>query len=288
MDRDAVADRIADLTRTADLPGTGVRDLVELDGGAVGTVYRVDLADGTSLVAKTGSTKLTVEAGMLRYLAAESDLPVPEIYHAADDLLVLEYVPGEGEVTPAVERDLADHVARLHAVTASRCGFHFDTLSGLLRQPNPWVDSWIEFFREFRLRYVADLARERGRLPAGLYERVLELCADLDDLLVEPDAPALLHGDLWTGNLVVRDGRIAAVLDPAIFYGHPEYDLAYARWTGTVGEPFFEAYRERRGLEPGVRERFDVYVVHPLVEHVWHFGESYLEPLDRRLAGLGY
>ena len=300
MHPDAVADRIADLT------GTEVRDLVELDGGAVGVVYRVDLADGTSLVAKTGSTKLTVEAGMLRYLATGSDLPVPAVRHGAEDLLVLEYVPGDGEVTPAVERDLAAHVARLHEQTADArlheqtadarlheqtadaCGFYFDTLSGLLRQPNPWVDSWIEFFREFRLRYVADLAREQGRLPPELHERVLGLCATLDELLVEPAAPALLHGDLWTGNLVVRGDRLAAALDPAIFYGHPEYDLAYARWTGTVGEPFFEAYRKQRELAPGVSERFDVYAVHPLVEHVWHFGEPYLEPLDRRLAGLGY
>ena len=282
-----LADRIADLT------GTGVRDLVELDGGAVGVVYRVDLTDGSSLVAKTGPTKLTVEAGMARYLAAKSGLPVPAVHHAADDLLVLEYVPGgEGSsagdgMTPAVERDLAAHVARLHEQTADACGFRFDTLSGLLRQPNPWVDSWIEFFREFRLRYVADLAHERGRLPPEYHQRVLELCAELDELLVEPAAPALLHGDLWAGNLLVRDSRIAAVLDPAIFYGHPEYDLAYARWTGTVGEPFFEAYRERRGLVPGAHERFDVYAVHPLIEHVWHFGESYLESLDRRLAGLG-
>ena len=81
--REAVADRIADLT------GTEVRELVELDGGEVGVVYRVDLADSSSLVAKTGSTKLTVEAGMLRFLAAESDLPVPAVQHAADDLLVL-------------------------------------------------------------------------------------------------------------------------------------------------------------------------------------------------------
>ena len=288
-DPDRLADRIADLT------GTELRNLVELDGGAVGTVYRVDLADGSSLVAKTGSTKLTVEAGMLRFLAAETKLPVPAVQHAADDLLVLEYVPGDREespagdgMSPAVERDLAAHVARLHERTVDACGFHFDTLSGLLRQPNPWVDSWIEFFREFRLRYVAGQARERGRLPPELYGRVLALCDDLDKLLVEPDAPALLHGDLWTGNLLVRDDRIAAVLDPAIFYGHPEYDLAYARWTETVGEPFFQEYRERRDLAPGARERFDVYTIHPVVEHVWHFGESYTEPLGRRLAGLGY
>jgi fructosamine-3-kinase len=167
-----------------------------LSGGQIGRVVRVDLAGGRRLVAKAGPTPLSVEGRMLRYLAEESPLPVPAVHHAGDDLLVLAYVPGDDPVTPAVERDLADRLAACHAVTAEAAGFPFDTLSGRLAQPNPWTDSWIEFFRTHRLGHAADAARDNGTLPAALHDRVRALAADLDDLVVEPDAPALLHGDV--------------------------------------------------------------------------------------------
>lgn len=277
--------------------GARVAETVELDGGAVGTVHRVTLADGRTLAAKTGDGPLETEAAMLRYLDARTDLPVPAVEHAAPDLLVLEYVDGGDPLTPDAERDLADRVAALHEVTADACGFHYDTPSGALRQPNPRTDSWVEFVREFRLRYVADRALDAGKLPPATRERVDALCADLDALVAEPDAPALVHGDLWRGNLLVDGDRVAAVLDPALSYGHPELDLAYARWTGTVGDPFFERYRQRRGPgTPGegwhdsdpVRERFAVYEVHALLEHVWHFGEEYRPRLRTKLSDLGY
>lgn len=278
--------------------GSSITETTELDGGEVGTVDRVTLADGRRFAAKTGQTPLSVEAAMLRYLGDRTDLPVPAVVHAADDLLLLEYVPGDddvlgdvpgdGAITPAVERHLADLLAALHERSTDASGFHYDTLSGPLRQPNPWTDSWIEFFREFRLRHVADLAADAGHLPASLRERVDALASDLDALLVEPDAPALVHGDVWAGNLVVAGDRIAAVLDPALFYGHAEYDLAYARWTDTVGERFLDRYREQRELAAGAERRAEVYEILPLLEHLHYFGEQYLNPLEEALSGLGY
>ncbi|MFB6155419.1 MAG: fructosamine kinase family protein [Haloferacaceae archaeon] len=269
--------------------GVGVESSVELDGGEVGTARRVDLADGRTVVVKTGETPLSVEASMLRHLAAESDLPVPEVLAASDDLLVLEYVAGDGGVTPAVERDAAAHLASLHGVECDRCGFPFDTLSGTLEQPNPWTDSWVEFFGQQRLVRAAAAAREAGRLSLVDYERVTTLACDLDSFLREPDAPALVHGDVWEGNLVVDGDRVAAFLDPACYYGHPEVDLAYVDWTDTFGEAFFARYRDLRGIEDGFFEtRRDVYALYPILEHAWFFGEGYAAEVDRILTKLGY
>lgn len=272
-----------------------VSDLTPLDGAEVGSVFRVTLADGTHVVAKTGQTPLTVEARMLTYLARRSDLPVPAVRYGSDDLLVLEYVAGNGEVTPAVERDAAEHVANLHGVVTDAFGFPFDTLSGPLDQPNPWTDSWIQFFRENRLTYVADIAVEAGSLPETDRERISELAGDLEVLLTSPDAAALVHGDLWTENLIVADRRVAAFLDPACYYGHPEVDLAYIRWTDTFGDAFFERYRDCRDRDPDqsarrrFRERMDVYAIHPLLEHVWYFDDdAYLRELRSMLLDLGY
>lgn len=278
---DAVADRVAAAT------GSAVAAVATLEGGHVGTVRRLDLADGRAVVAKTGDAPLDVEGAMLRYLAAETALPVPAVHHAAADLLVVDFVPGDDPVTPAVQRDLADHVAALHATAADAAGFHFDTLSGPFRQPNPWTDSWVEFYREFRLRHAADRALADGSLPPALHRRIGAACEDLGDLLVEPAAPALVHGDLWTGNLRVDGGEVLAVLDPALYFGHPEVDLAYLLWTDTVGDPFLARYRQRRGLVDGFDRRRAAYDLLPLVEHVRVFGGEYRDALADRLADLG-
>jgi fructosamine-3-kinase len=279
----------ADLrTRVADLTGTTVEAATDLDGGEVGRVRRLDLADGRALVAKTGPTPLSVEGRMLRYLADHTDLPVPTVHHAADDLLLLAFVPGGGTVTASVERDAAERLAALHGATAEAYGFPFDTLSGRLAQPNPWTGSWVEFFREHRLLHVARAGRESGRLPADLHDRVRALAGNLDALLVEPAAPALVHGDVWRGNLVVRDGAVAAFLDPACYYGHREVELAYVEWTGTFGSAFRERYRELRPPADGAAVRRPVYELLPVLEHVEHFGASYLPAVRERLDALGY
>jgi fructosamine-3-kinase len=266
---------------------TAVTALVELEGGMIGRVVRAELAEDGSVVAKTGPTPLSVEARMLRALS-RAGLAVPEVYHASDDLLVMEHVEGRSEFTPAAERDAADRLARLHAHDAEAFGFPFDTLTGLVRQPNPWTDSWIEFFGEHRLRHVAGLAREGGELSVEGFDRVVKLVDDLDALLSEPDSPSLIHGDVWTTNVLADGERVRAFLDPATYYAHPEVELAYIRWTGTFGEPFFERYRELRGVDPGFEERYGVYVCYPLLVHVHLFGGRYGRELDRTLGELGY
>ncbi|QLG26699.1 fructosamine kinase family protein [Halorarum halophilum] len=273
------------------LDGT-VRAVEELDGGMVGGVRQVALADGRTVVAKTGETPLTVEARMLRHLG-ERGLPVPSVLYASDALLVLEFVAGDGAhdgpLDAGVQRDVARHLAALHDRSADRYGFPFDTLSGAYHQPNPWTDSWVEFFREHRLDHVARAARDEGSLPDELYRRVSSLCADLDDLLPHDPGASLLHGDVWANNLVVDDGAVAAFLDPACSYGHAEVGLAYCEFVGFDG-PFFDAYERVRGIDDGFRDvRVDVYALYPALEHVRYFGaDEYGAEVDGRLAALGY
>lgn len=263
----------------------GVRDVDALDGGEIGEVWRVDLADGRSVVAKAGETPLSIEARMLSVLADEG-LAVPDVLAASDDLLVLEYVEGDGAVTPAVERDLADRLAELHASGADAFGFPFDTLSGPLVQSNPWTDSWVDFYTDQRVRPLIDRCLDAGVLDHGdtVVER-LEVALDrFEDLLVEPVRPALVHGDVWRNNLIVDGDRVRAFLDPACYYAHHEIELAYVDWTDTAGEAFFDRYDERRGIDPAFfGTRRYVYRLYPLLEHVLIFGDAYVDELSETL-----
>jgi len=267
--------------------GSGIDSATELDGGEVGSVHRVDLADGRRVVAKTADTDLRTEAAMLRHLV-EHGLAVPEVYHATEDLLVLAFVDGKSEITPSVERDLADRLAALHGHGAPTFGFPIDTLTGRLDLPNPRIEDWPTFFGEHRLGYMAEHAAAEGRLPAADRDRIDALVAALPSLLDHEPEPSLIHGDVWAENLITDGERVRAFLDPACYYADPEVELAYIDWTGTGGGAFRERYREQVALPDGVADRRPIYRLLPLLVHLRHFGEAYLDPIRETLSVLGY
>ena len=127
-------------------------------------------------------------------------------------------------------------------------------------------------------------ALNNGRLAPASFGRLEKLCARLGDWIEEPAQPSLIHGDLWDGNILVADGRIAAVLDPAIYYADREIELAFTTLFGTFGEAFFARYGELRPIAPGFFEaRRELYNLYPLLVHATLFGGGYGQSVD--LAG---
>jgi fructosamine-3-kinase len=269
--------------------GRRPRRLTPLSGGCIAEVLKVELDGGGALVAKVAPEGgLEVEAAMLAYLAAESDLPVPAVRHAEDSLLLMDFIETSGALDARAERHAADLLAALHGITAPGFGFDRDTLIGPLPQANPWHDDWPDFFRDARLMPLGHLAHERGRLPAETLARLESVCARLDSVLDHGPVPSLVHGDMWGGNVLVRDGRIAAFVDPAIYYADAEVELAFSTLFGTFGAAFFERYAEHQPIAPGFFEtRRDVYNLYPLLVHAALFGASYPAAVARILARFG-
>lgn len=201
-------------------------------------------------------------------------------------MLLLERLPGRAGCEPAAEAHAAELVARLHQVPGPRFGFEFDTRIGGLVQENPWRDSWLAFFAEARLGAMARAAFDEGALGRAELARVERLAGRLERWLAEPERPALLHGDLWSGNLLSQAGRVTGLLDPALCFGHPELELAFTTLFSTFGRTFYEAYGAR--ARPLDRDFFDVrrhvYNVYPLLVHVRLFGGGYRARLDEILA----
>jgi fructosamine-3-kinase len=118
--------------------------------------------------------------------------------------------------------------------------------------------------------------------------RLERFCGRLERYIDAPAAPSLVHGDLWGGNILVKAGRIAAFLDPAIYYADAEIELAFTTLFGTFGEAFFERYRERRAIAPGFFEaRRDIYNLYPLLVHTRLFGGHYAASVDGILRRYG-
>jgi len=261
-----------------------------MGGGCVGDVSRVALADGRVVVAKTGDqgSGLDLEGFMLRYLADKAALPVPEVLHATDDLLVMSFIETSGGITEAAQVDAAGLLAELHRVTADRFGFERPTAIGGLVQPNTWTASWRDFFRDHRLLAMSRQALDAGRLPATVMTRIDALALRLESWIGDDARPALIHGDLWTGNVLCRAGRIAGFVDPAIYYADAEIELAFATLFNTFGEPFFRRYAELRGIAPGFfEERRELYNLYPLLVHVRLFGGHYVSSVEGTLRRFG-
>ncbi|RCK27015.1 fructosamine kinase family protein [Thalassospira lucentensis] len=275
--------------RITDLTGAKIIARSHLSGGGVATVMRVDLDNGQSLVIKAGAdANLDIEAAMLRYLTDHSPIPCPNVLYGDSSCLVMGFIANDGQMSGSVQRDLARQLAKQHAVTADQYGLSFDTLISGLHQPSTQSKSWITFFGEHRLRYMATAAHQEGILPTRLVNRIDKLIVKLGDLIADKPAASLLHGDLWGGNILCQDGKIAGLIDPAIYYGDREIELAFGTLFGDLTPEFFKQYDEVSKIEPGFfEERRDLYNLYPLLVHVRLFGGSYVDSVDQTLSRFG-
>lgn len=254
--------------------GTEVAGVSALHGGDLSKVVRVTLVDGTRVVAKTGPLVM-VEARMLQAIAA-AGAPVPRVLAVTGQVMLLEHL----DETPASAqgwRALGTALATLHAVRGPRYGWDEDYAFGPAALPNGWLDDWPRFWAERRL-----LAWPT-ELPKDIAARVERLAARVPELLPRAPAPALLHGDLWSGNVLFTTGG-AALIDPACYHGHAEVDLAMLHLFGRPGPDLAAAYGP---LDPGWRERRALYQLWPALVHLRLFGSGYRGMVEGCLRAVG-
>lgn len=261
-----------------------------LDGGMISDVRKVTFADGRCAVSKYWEgpdAHFDIESRMIECLGTASDIPVPKVLFASKELLIQEFMPGS-HMTVAAEVHAGETLARLHDYRGVAYGFEGDTLNGSFVLPNGWWERWIPYFRDLRLIHSADASVANGTLSAWFRSRIDDLCERLDDILREPAYPALVHGDIWTSNVLANGDRVTALIDPSTHYGDPEFDVANAVLIGGFGDDFVRAYARHRPLDDQFwSERIYVYATYSAIMHVFYFGERYEPLLDRMLTGAG-
>ena len=271
--------------------GAEVVSLAPVHGGDVAEAFRMTLADGRTVFAKTHRRPppdfFATEAAGLTWLRDAGTVAVPEVLAVLDDppALVLGWID-EGRPGPTTEADLGRALAALHAAGAPCFGREDRRTTGSRGLPNEPHDTWAGAFAANRLRPLARLARDEGALPESAC-RDLEAVADrLPELGGPPEPPARLHGDLWAGNRLVGAGGVNWLIDPAAQGGHREFDLAMMRLFGGFGAVCFAAYAEVFPLADGWEARVPLHQLAPLAVHAIKFGGSYVGATQRALAAV--
>jgi fructosamine-3-kinase len=262
--------------KVAALIGVPEDGLQRLAGGDLSEVLLFRRPDGRCTVAK-GGPAVSTEAAMLRALAGVG-VPVPAVEGEHADALLLEHIDNDGVFSPKAWSAIGAAVRRLHEQEGESFGWPVDYALGSVALDNRQRADWPRFWFEQRLMSTAALLDRPWR------ERMDKLEGRVAALLPTTPSPSLLHGDLWTGNILVLEGKLAALIDPACYYGHCEVDLAMLTLFTAPPPDFWDAYGE---LEPGWEERRQLYQLFPALVHLRLFGRSYGSMVDRLLSALG-
>jgi fructosamine-3-kinase len=225
------------------------------------------------------------EARGLAWLAEAQALRVPEVLAVSADtdevsFLVLELLePGPRRAD--FDERLGRGLAALHRAGPIALGLDHDNFIGSLRQSNRGHASWAEFFCTERLGVQLALPNAKRLLPTSVRRSFDRLYERIDEHVGPPEPTARLHGDLWSGNLHTAPDGEPVLIDPAVYGGHREMDLAMMRLFGGVGERAFAAYQECHPLSAGHEERVALWQLYPLLVHVNLFGVAYVEAVTR-------
>ena len=265
-----------------------------LSGGDINKAYGLTLNTGAHIFMKANSKAnadfFTAEAAGLSAIEATGVIKTPEILCTGTDdgedvgysFLLLKFIKSAKPRTDYWETFARDLAALHKADTkifelSGKFGFFQNNFIGARAQNNTPSDSWISFFRDNRL--APQFKDADSYFTAEDRTKITKLLDHLEDFLIEPNQPSLLHGDLWSGNVMCGPEGKAMLIDPAAYIGHAEADLAMTELFGGFPEKFYDAYREANPLEPGYENRRDLYNLYQLLNHLNLFGPTYLGPV---------
>jgi fructosamine-3-kinase len=266
-------------------------------GGDISSAARLDLSEAGHVLVKwrlgppTGL--FTAERRGLELLRTPGALRVPRILAQSEATagcpayIALEWL-GRGQSTDGIAEILGRGLAALHRHSASDFGLDHDNFIGANPQLNQPDEDWLVFYRDRRLRFQIETAGQNGYLPGPRAKKLEKLLGRLDSWLPSNPPVSLLHGDLWGGNWLVTDDGQPALIDPAVYFGHREADLAFTELFGGFPAVFYAAYNESWPLEQAYGDRKELYNLYHLLNHLNLFGEMYGSRVDsilRRYVG---
>ena len=250
-------------------------------GGCINNTIKINTNKGDFFVKWNTNSKANMfqsEYNGLKVLKDTNTIRIPNVLCFDDDFLILEFI-SPSNPNNAFWEVFGQKLALMHKQTHSKFGLDFDNYIGSLYQDNTQNKNWTEFFIQNRLQAQLSI----GNLSGTLLSDFDKLFQKLPNLFPN-EKPALLHGDLWIGNFLAKNGDTPMLIDPAIYYGNREMDIAMSKLFGGFNSDFYFAYNESRPLENGWEERIQICNLYPLLIHVNLFGGAYINQVKNILS----
>jgi len=270
-----------------DALGSAIADWTAVAGGDINAAHRARLADGRLVFVKSNPDEppgmFAAEARGLTWLAEAKALRIPAVLAQGPGFLVLEHL-GSGRRRRDFDQALGRGLAALHRAGAPGFGLDHDNFIGRLPQANGPATTWADFYRARRLEPQLRLAIDERRASPAMRRGFERLLPRLEELVGPPEPAARLHGDLWGGNAMADEQGQPCLIDPAVYGGHREVDLAMMRLFGGFSARVFAAYEEAFPLSPGSEARVPLYQLYFLMVHVNLFGGSYVASVEHALS----
>ncbi|MBE0640750.1 MAG: fructosamine kinase family protein [Bacteroidales bacterium] len=260
-----------------------------LSGGSINQAYRLRTSAGDFFMKYNQAERFPLmfetEARGLQLIGNTRTISVPEVITSGIageySYLLINYITSGKQLRDYWE-DFALRLAQLHRNYGESFGLDHDNYIGSLPQHNKQLSDWPSFFAEQRLEVQVKRAFDEGNISRDTLRRFSNLYVRLASIFPE-EPPCLVHGDLWSGNFITDPEGRACLIDPAVYYGHREMDIAMSKLFGGFHFNFYAAYAKAWPLEPGWQGRIDICNLYPLMVHVNLFGNSYLAPVERCL-----
>lgn len=253
-----------------------------LGGGSINQVYKITSDQGIFCLkvnrANLFPQMFETEAKGLDLLRSARALRIPEVITVQQTAhyayILLEFIAGAPRRSTFM-KDFGISLAELHRHTAAKFGLDHNNYMGSLAQSNSLHDDWVSFFIEERLEKQVSIASDAGLLTIAHARSFQQLYRRLETFF-PAEKPSLIHGDLWSGNFIVSETGSACLIDPAVYYGHRETDIAMTTLFGGFGNDFYTSYQEAYPMENGWEKRLEVFNLYPLLIHLNLFGQAYL------------
>ncbi len=276
MDKN-ISNKIEQITSSKILSSSSV------SGGCISNAYKITLDDKRNLFLKINyshpSDMFRKEADGLKELAKPQVIKIPKVIAVEDSFILLEFIEGSTK-----EKDFFENFgisfAELHKFTSGSFGFYEDNYIGSTKQINipgeKEKNNWTSFYFNKRILFQFKLAEKNGYATDELKKGILFLEDNIEKILSgSEEPPSLLHGDLWGGNYMVNKNGKVSLIDPAVYYGHREADLAMTKLFGGFSESFYASYNETYPLKDGYNYRENIYKLYHVLNHLNLFGRGY-------------
>ena len=250
---------------------------------------KISLEENEIIIAKyyikrnNNFNSIVSETNSLKFLLKKFPLLFPDIKYSSNNLLLINFIENNNIKKSDYGKILADNILDLHSINNDKYGFDFDAQIGGLQQSNKYEKSWVKFFGEKRLNMIFENINKSNPMPTIINKKIDKLLKNLKNYIPNNPSVNLLHGDLWSGNILFHNGKLAGLIDPGIYFGHNELEIAYLTWFKYIDQTFLDYYSNTIKIDKYFFKYEPIYQLYFSLLNVHLWSREYIQDVEKLL-----